>query len=140
MEQRLSVVTLGVADLQHSRQFYEALGWKRGNDSDDVVFFQLNGTILSLFPRDHLAADAEVSGEGSGFGGVTLAYCGRSREEVDAVLAEARACGAKILKPAKDAFWGGYSGYFADPDGHPWEVAWNPHWGLDEEGNVALRK
>jgi uncharacterized protein len=140
MEQRLSVVTLGVADLERSRQFYEALGWRRGNNSEEVVFFQINGSILSLFPRDRLAADAEVPAEGNGFGGITLAYCARSREEVDAVLAEARAYGAKILKPAKDAFWGGYSGYFADPDGHPWEVAWNPHWGLDEEGNVALRK
>jgi uncharacterized protein len=140
MEQRLSVVTLGVADLQHARRFYQALGWKPGNDSTEIVFFQINSTILSLFPRDHLAADAEVSGEGSGFGGITLAYCARSRAEVDSVLAEAQSCGAKILKPAKDAFWGGYSGYFADPDGHPWEVAWNPHWGLDEKGNVTLGK
>jgi predicted lactoylglutathione lyase len=140
MEQRLSVVTLGVADLQHSRRFYEALGWKRGNDSEEIVFFQLNGAILSLFPRDHLAADAEVSGEGSGFGGITLAYCARSRSEVDRIIVEARSCGAKILKPAKDAFWGGYSGYFADPDGHPWEVFWSPHLRLDEEGNVSLHK
>jgi catechol 2,3-dioxygenase-like lactoylglutathione lyase family enzyme len=138
MEQRLSVVTLGVADLERSRRFYEALGWKRGNRNESVVFFQLNGIVLSLFSRRELAADAKLSAAGNGFGGITLAYNARSREDVEAVMAEAEAAGARILKPPEDAFWGGYSGYFADPDGHPWEVAWNPEWELTPEGNVRL--
>ena len=138
MEQRLSVVTLGVADLERSRRFYEALGWKRGNRNEAVVFFQLNGMVLSLFSREELAADARLPAAGSGFGGITLAYNARSREDVDAVIAEAERAGARILKPAEDAFWGGYSGYFCDPDGHPWEVAWNPEWELTTEGNVRL--
>src|SRR5688572_3242821 len=138
MEQRLSVVTLGVADLDRSRRFYEALGWKRGNTHAEVVFFQLNGMVLSLWSRASLAADANLPNEGGGFGGIVLAYNARSREEVDAVLAEAERAGARILKPAGEAFWGGYSGCFADPDGHPWEVAWNPEWELTPEGNVRL--
>jgi uncharacterized protein len=140
MEQRLSVVTLGVADLERSRRFYEeGLGWRRGNRHAEVVFFQLPGMVLALFGRSDLAADAKLPAAGSGFGGITLAYCTRSREEVDAVLAEAAAAGATILKPAEDAFWGGYSGYFADPDGHPWEVAWNPEWTLADDGSVRLK-
>src|SRR5437870_1362858 len=103
MEQRLSVVTLGVTDPERARQFYEALGWRRGNASAEIIFFQMNGAILSLFPRGHLAADARISAEGSGFGGITLAYCARSRAEVDSVLANAESCGARILKPAQDA-------------------------------------
>ena len=139
MEQRLSVVTLGVADLERSRRFYEdGLGWRRGNASDEIVFFQIGGAVLALYPRGALAEDARLPAEGSGFGGVTLAQCVRTREEVDAVLAEAAAAGATILKPAQDVFWGGYSGYFADPDGHPWEVAWNPHWTLGDDGGVRL--
>ena len=141
MEQRLSLVTLGVADLERSRRFYEdGLGWRRGNAHAEVVFFQLGGAILGLFSRDALAADARLPAAGSGFGGITLAYNARTRAEVDAVLAEAQAAGARILKPAEDAFWGGYSGYFADPDGHPWEVAWNPEWTIAEDGSVSLRK
>ena len=141
MEQRLSVVTLGVADLNHSRRFYEqGLGWKRGNDNDDVVFYQLNGMVLALFSRAELAKDAQVSAEGQGFGGISLALCARSREEVDDILAQAKKAGAKILKPAQDVFWGGYSGYFADPDGHPWEIAWNPFWTLSAEGNVRIER
>ncbi len=141
MEQRLSVVTLGVADLERSRRFYEeGLGWRRGNDHAKVVFFQLGGSVLALFGRDALAADARVSPEGQGFGGITLAYNTRSREEVDRVLAEAAAAGATILKPAEDMFWGGYCGYFADPDGHPWEVAWNPDWTVEADGSVRLRR
>ena len=127
MEQRLSLVTLGVADLERSRRFYEdGLGWRRGNAHAEVVFFQLGGAILGLFSRDALAADARLPAAGSGFGGITLAYNARDRREVDAVLAEAEAAGATILKPAQDVFWGGYSGYFADPDGFRWEVAHNP--------------
>jgi catechol 2,3-dioxygenase-like lactoylglutathione lyase family enzyme len=138
MDQRLSLVTLGVADLDRSLRFYEALGWTRGNTNPEVVFFQLNGVILALWPRKNLAADAKLSAEGSGFGGIALAYNARDRAEVDAVLAEAERAGARILKPAEEAFWGGYSGYFADPDGHPWEVAWNPEWKLSEKGEVSL--
>jgi uncharacterized protein len=142
MEQRLSVVTLGVADLEAARRFYEdGLGWQRGNRHAEVVFFQLPGMVLALFSRASLAADAGLPPEAapaSGFGGITLAYNARSREEVDAVMAEAAAAGARILKPAQQAFWGGYSGYFADPDGHPWEIAWNPEWELDGAGRVSL--
>ncbi len=137
MEQRLSVITLGVADLDRARRFYEALGWRRGNNDASVVFFQIYGAVLALWSRAALAGDAGIADAG-GFGGVTLAYNAHSKAEVDAVLAEAAAAGAAILKPAADTFWGGYSGYFADPDGHPWEVAWNPHWSLDEAGGVKL--
>jgi hypothetical protein len=141
MEQRLSLVTLGVADLERARRFYEdGLGWRRGNDHPEVAFYQIGGAVLALFGRDALAADARVAAAGSGFGGVALAYNTRTREEVDAVLAEAEAAGATILKPAEDAFWGGYSGYFADPDGHLWEIAWNPDWTLTEDGSVRLRR
>jgi catechol 2,3-dioxygenase-like lactoylglutathione lyase family enzyme len=139
MEQRLSLITLGVADLARARRFYEdGLGWRRGNDHPEVAFFQIGGSILALFSRAALAKDAALASEASGFGGITLAYNARSREEVDAVLAEAVAAGAKLLKPAEDTFWGGYSGYFADPDGHPWEVAWNPDWTIAEDGSVRL--
>jgi predicted lactoylglutathione lyase len=138
MEQRLSVVTLGVADLARAQGFYEALGWKRGNKHPGVAFFQLNGMVLSLFSRERLAEDAQVPPEGSGFPGVVLAYNARSRDEVEAVLADAERAGARILKRAQDVFWGGYSGYFADLDGHFWEVAWNPEWELSADGNVRM--
>jgi uncharacterized protein len=138
MEQRLSLVTLGVADLERSLRFYESLGWRRGNQHAEVVFFQLGGAILALWAREALAADAGMAPEGSGFTGIALAYNTRSREEVDAVLAEAKAAGATIPKPAEEAFWGGYTGYFADPDGHLWEVAWNPGWTIGEDGGVTL--
>jgi uncharacterized protein len=141
MEQRVSVITLGVGDLNRSRTFYEdGLGWRRGNTHDEVVFFQANGMVVALFPWDHLAADAQVSAQGQGFRGITVAYNTRSREEVDAVLAQAERAGGHIVKPAQEVFWGGYSGYFADPDGHLWEVAWNPDWTLDDRGNVSLAK
>ena len=139
MEQRLSMVTLGVADLARARRFYEeGLGWKRANKHDQVVFYQAGGMVLGLFGRDALAADAQVPSAGSGFRGIALAYNTRDRNEVDAVLAEAEAAGGRIVKPAQDAFWGGYSGYFADPDGHLWEIAWNPDWSLAEDGSVRL--
>jgi uncharacterized protein len=138
MEQRLSLVTLGVADLDRSRRFYEALGWRRSGDQTEVVFFQAVGMVLALWSRAALAADARVTAEGSGFAGIALAYNARTREEVDAVLAEAKAAGAEITKPAEAVFWGGYAGYFADPDGHLWEVAWNPHWTIAEDGSVRL--
>jgi uncharacterized protein len=138
MEQRLSLVTLGVGDLGCARRFYEeGLGWRRGNDHPEVAFYQLGGMVLALWGREALAQDAHLPDAG-GSGGIALAYNTRTREEVDVVLAEAAAAGAKILKPAADTLWGGYSGYFADPDGHPWEVAWNPEWTIAEDGSVRL--
>ncbi len=141
MEQRLSLVTLGVADIIRSRAFYAALGWHASEVGDaSVVFYQLGGTVLALYGRAALAEDACLApGTAGGFGGITLAYNARSRDEVDAVLAQAAAAaGGRLLKPAQETFWGGYSGYFADPDGHPWEVAWNPGFTLTEDGRVVL--
>ena len=139
MEQRLSLVTLGVADLEKSRTFYEALGWRRSvRKAEGVAFFHLGGVVLSLWGREDLAKDAGMPAEGSGFRAVALAHNTRSREEVDAVLAEAVAAGGQLIKPAKEAFWGGYLGYFADPDGHLWEVAWNPGFPLDDDGFLQL--
>jgi catechol 2,3-dioxygenase-like lactoylglutathione lyase family enzyme len=139
MEQRISLVTLGVADLERARRFYEdGLGWRRGNRHPGVVFFQAGGMVLALFGRDDLARDAGLAPEGAGFAGIVLAYNARTRDEVDQVLAEAETAGAKILKPAENAFWGGYSGCFADPDGHVWEVAWNPEWTIAADGSVHL--
>ncbi len=138
MEQRLSLVTLGVADLARSRAFYEALGWTTGAEpDDDVVFFQAGGTIVALWSRERLAEDSGVEDSG-GWGGVTLAHNVRSPAEVDAVLVEAAAAGATIARPAAETFWGGYSGVFVDPDGHPWEIAHNPRWTLTEDGSVRL--
>jgi catechol 2,3-dioxygenase-like lactoylglutathione lyase family enzyme len=140
MDQRVSVVTLGVADLARARSFYrDGLGWREGKGSSEhIVFFDMNGLVLALFPREQLAEDAKLDPAGSGFGGFTLAHCVRSMAEVDEALALAERAGARILKPAQDAFWGGYSGYFADLDGNPWEVAWNPHWTLGVDGRIAL--
>ncbi|MDY7229700.1 VOC family protein [Hyalangium rubrum] len=144
MEQRLSLITLGVADLARSRRFYEqGLGWKRSEtgSNENVSFYQLGGIGLSLFSRAALAEDAHLEDTGGGsFGGFTLAHNVRTREEVDALLARAKEAGARILKPAADAFWGGYNGYFADPDGHPWEVAWNPGFPLGPDGSLQLPK
>jgi uncharacterized protein len=138
VEQRLSLVTLGVADLSRSRAFYEALGWTtRAKPDDDVVFFQAGGMIVALWGRNELAGDSGVDDAG-GWGGITLAHNVRSPQEVDAVLDEARAAGAAIPRPGAATFWGGYSGVFVDPDGHPWEVAHNPHWTLADGGSVIL--
>jgi catechol 2,3-dioxygenase-like lactoylglutathione lyase family enzyme len=137
VDQRVSLITLGVADLTRALRFYEALGWKRGNDDAGVVFFQLPGFILALWSRAALVEDAGVP-DGKGFGGIALAYNARSNREVDSVLAEAVAAGGRLLKPAHETFWGGYSGYFADPDGHLWEVAFNPGWSIDAAGRVSL--
>jgi uncharacterized protein len=138
MEQRLSLVTLGVADLGRARAFYEALGWTTGAGAgDDVVFFQTGGSIVALWDRARLAEDSGVADEG-GWGGVTLAHNVRSPGEVDAVLAEAEAAGARIARAGAETFWGGYAGVFVDPDGHPWEVAHNPHWTLAGDGSVSL--
>jgi predicted lactoylglutathione lyase len=138
MEQRVSLVTLGVADLGRARAFYEALGWTTDSvPEDDVVFFQCGGMILALWGRSNLAEDSGVE-DGGGWGGVTLAYNTRSLEEVDAVLAQAEAAGARIPRPGGKTFWGGYSGIFVDPDGHPWEVAHNPTWVVREDGSISL--
>ncbi len=137
MEQRVSLITLGVADTARARAFYEALGWSGESPDGDVVFFQTGGMILALWGRDKLAEDSCVD-DGGGWGGVTLAYCVRSPEEVDAVLADAEAAGARIGRPGAPTFWGGYSGIFVDPEGHPWEVAHNPRWTLAEDGSVSL--
>jgi catechol 2,3-dioxygenase-like lactoylglutathione lyase family enzyme len=140
VEQRVSLITLGVRDLPRARAFYEALGWKTGAEpDDDVVFFQAGGMIVALWGRDQLAADSVVE-DGGGWGGVTLAHNVRSPAEVDDVLAQAEAAGATIGRPGAETFWGGYSGVFVDPDGHPWEVAHNPHWTLTDDGSVKLRR
>jgi predicted lactoylglutathione lyase len=138
MEQRVSLVTLGVRDLARARRFYEALGWKTGAaPSDDIAFFQAGGMIVALWGRDQLKEDTGVEDNG-GWGGVTLAYNTRSPADVDAVLAEAEAAGATINRPGAETFWGGYSGLFIDPEGHAWEVAHNPHWTLADDGSVSL--
>ena len=138
MDQRVSLITLGVADLARARAFYEALGWTTGaQPADDVVFFQTGCMIVALWGRGQLEEDSGVEDAG-GWGGVTLAYNARSPEEVDAVIDEARAAGAQIAREGAATFWGGYSGVFVDPDGHPWEVAHNPHWTLAEDGSIHL--
>jgi uncharacterized protein len=138
MEQRLSLVTLGVRDLERSRAFYTALGWVTGAaPAEDVVFFQCGGMVVALWDRGRLAEDSGVS-DGGGWGGVTLAHNVRSPAEVDGVLAEARAAGADVPRAGAETFWGGYSGVFVDLDGHPWEVAHNPHWTITEAGETRL--
>jgi catechol 2,3-dioxygenase-like lactoylglutathione lyase family enzyme len=136
----VSIVTLGVADLNRSREFYELLGWRRSMaKSEGIVFFQAGGMALALYPRAELAKDANVADvTPGGFSGITLAYNARDRAEVDALLRRAEAAGAKILKPAQEAFWGGYSGYFADPDGFLWEAAWNPFFTIAEDGSIRI--
>jgi hypothetical protein len=138
MDQRVSLITLGVADLARSRAFYEALGWHTGAAaSDDVIFFQAGGMILALWDRRSLELDSATTDTG-GWGGVTLAYNTRSESEVDTVIEEARNAGATVRREPAATFWGGYSGVFTDPDGHPWEVAHNPGWTIDEDGSVHL--
>jgi uncharacterized protein len=138
VEQRLSLVTLGVRDLARARAFYEALGWKTGAaPGDDVVFFQVGGMIVALWDRASLAEDSGVE-DGGGWGGVTLAYNVSSPAEVDSVIEEARAAGAHIPRAGAETFWGGYSGVFVDPEGHPWEVAHNPRWTVTDDGQTLL--
>jgi uncharacterized protein len=138
MEQRVSLITLGVADVARARAFYEALGWTTGaGPEDDVAFFQAGGMVVALWSRDALAEDSGVE-DGGGWGGVTLAYNVRSPGEADAVIEEARRAGARIVRDPAATLWGGYSGVFVDPDGHPWEVAHNPHWTVHEDGSVGL--
>jgi catechol 2,3-dioxygenase-like lactoylglutathione lyase family enzyme len=137
MDQRLSLVTLGVKDVNRAREFYEALGWSGESPDGEVVFFQAAGMIIALWGRDLLGADSGVVDSG-GWGGVTLAYNASSPKAVDAVLGEARAAGATIAREGAATSWGGYSGVFIDPDGHPWEVAHNPGWKLGNDGAVSL--
>ena len=137
METRLTLVTLGVSDLARARAFYETLGWRnRASEGAGVVFFQSGGMVLGLWDRGLLAEDSCVQDDG-GWGGVTLAHNVRSPAEVDAVLDEARAAGASVRREGAPTDWGGYSGLFVDPDGHPWEVAHNPGWELTEDGSVV---
>jgi len=139
MEQRVSIITLGVANLKRSREFYERLGWRRSMaQAEGIVFFQAGGMALALFPRDELAKDAMIGPDGSGFKGISLAYNTRNRAEVDSILKDAEAAGARLLKPAQEAVWGGYSGYFSDPDGFLWEVAWNPSFRMAEDGSIQI--
>ncbi len=139
----ISIVTLGVENLERSRKFYEqGLGWPVSSDSgDEIVFINLPGTILALYPYDDLAEETGLpSTRGLGFGGVTLAQNFKSKEEVDQVMAQAKSVGALILTPPVDRHWGGYSGYFADPDGYPWEIAWGPDFEYNEDGSLKLRE
>jgi len=140
VRQKLNLITLGVRDLAVSLQFYrDGLGWKPSNASqNNIVFFDLGGVGLALYPRNLLAEDVTVSAEGTGFSGITLAHNAKSVEEVDGVLSKAEKAGAKIIKKAQNVFWGGYSGYFSDPDGHLWEVAWNPMIEFDEKDALLL--
>jgi uncharacterized protein len=137
VEQRLSLLTLGVADLDQSRRFYEALGWRDTPRAEGVVFFQAGGMVVALWERAALAEDSGVDDTG-GWGGVTLAHNVSSPEAVDSVIEQARAAGATIAREPAATFWGGYSGVFIDPDGHPWEVAHNPYWTLAADGSISL--
>jgi uncharacterized protein len=147
MDQRISIITLGVADLERSRAFYQRLGWRESSAGNEAIaFFQAGGIILALYPRPELAKDALLSdpdaarpdAAGQAFSGFTLSFNARTRAEVDHVLDEARSAGAEILKPAQEAFWGGYSGYFADPDHFAWEVAFNPSFPIAGDGSIRL--
>jgi uncharacterized protein len=138
VEQRISLVTLGVADVTRARTFYERLGW-RGQEVEETVFFQAGGIALVLWGRDNLAGDAGIEdGNTDGFGGMTLAHNVRSRIEVDEVLGEAADAGAEITQAARETFYGGYAGYFTDPDGHVWEVAHNPGFPLGQDGAITV--
>ena len=139
MEQRLTIIGLGVKNLKVSSEFYEEkFGWKKTESSNEsIVFFQLNGMLLSLYPIDKLAEDAGVSSESEGFKAFSLAYNTRTKEEVDTLIETLEARGVKIVKQPEEVFWGGYSSYIADPDENLWEIAFNPYLKLDEKGNVV---
>ena len=139
MRQTISFITLGVADLARSRAFYRALGWRESSASkDQIAFFNAGSVVFGLFPRAALAEDAAVPAAGNGFSGVTLAHNVASEEAVVSTLAEAVAAGASLVRPGEKVFWGGFRGYFADPDGFLWEVCWNPFFPLDADGHVQL--
>ncbi len=136
--QRVTLITLGVEDLERSKAFYAALGWAPARRQDDVVFYQMHGAVLGLFGRAALADDQGRPGAALGTGAMTLAQNMATVAEVDAAYALALAAGATALKAPQEVFWGGYSGYYADPDGHVWEVAMNPFWPLNEDGSLTL--
>lgn len=141
MDQRVTIITLGVKDIPKSRAFYESLGWKpvKTEHGDSIVFFQCGGMVVALYPRDLLAEDAGVpAAKTDAFSGVTLAYNVNAKDEVHAAVEQARKAGAKILKEPQDVFWGGYHSYFADPDGHLWEIAFNPFTLVDDEGRFIM--
>jgi predicted lactoylglutathione lyase len=138
VEPRISLVTLGVSDYQRAKAFYEALGWTATLDIQETAFFQANGTILVLWARDKLAADTGIEDDGAAWGGIVLAHNVGSQEEVGEIIERARATGAEIAREPTETFYGGYAGAFRDLDGHPWEVAHNPGFGLDDQGNLVL--
>ncbi|WP_342783519.1 VOC family protein [Reinekea thalattae] len=135
LKPRMSMITLGVTNLERSIEFYKALGFPRRGDHEDVAFFELNGTWLGLYGREALAEDAEVSADGSGYNSFTISHNVPSEAEVAQAIEHAVSIGGKLVKPAQKAFWGGYSGYFSDPDGHLWEVAYNPFTWIGPEDN-----
>jgi predicted lactoylglutathione lyase len=137
VEQRVSLITLGVTDVAASKAFYERLGWRVGLDVEETVFFQIGDVILTLWSRDKLANDSGVTDTG-GWGGITLAHNVRSHAEVDRIIEEARSAGARIAREPADTFYGGYAGVFVDPDGHPWEIAHNPGFTLIDDGAILL--
>lgn len=139
MDQRVSLVTLGVKNLAVSKRFYvNGLGWKAGFENNEIIFFQTGGMVFALFLRDHLAEDFQADPAAFGRAPLALAYNVREKREVDPIIQRAINAGAIILKSPRDASWGGYSGYFADPDGFAWEVAWNPNWHIAPDGSVKM--
>lgn len=140
MEQRLSLIALGVSDLARSKAFYEnVVGWQAAPSPPEIVFFDLNGVIFSLFPDDELAKDYGGEAKTGRYKGFALAYNVRSIEEVNALFEQLKANGADIVKEPDKVFWGGYSGYFSDPDGHKWEIAFNPYWTILEDGRIVMK-
>jgi len=143
MEQRLSMFTLGVADLERTKAFYhKVIGWKPEPTPPEIAFFDLGGTVFSLYPHEAMIDDMGIgpaAPPNSPYQGFALAHNARSKEEVDAIFARLKEHGATILKDAHDTFWGGYSGYFSDPDGHMWEVAYNPHWTVQDDGRISMK-
>ncbi len=144
MEQRLSMITLGVADLKRAIAFYQdVVGWKATPGPSEIAFFDLGGLVFSLYPHDDMARDMNAAGDDRGdsaYQGFALAHNPRSMAEVDAIFSRLKVKGATILKAPEEVFWGGYSGYFSDPDGHAWEVAYNPHWTIGKDGRVSMTK
>jgi predicted lactoylglutathione lyase len=138
VKQSVSLITLGVSDYTRAKSFYEALGWSTALDIEDTAFFQANGIVLVLWGRDKLAADSGIADDGANWSGIALAHNVGSREEVDEVIEQARRCGAAVTREPAETFYGGYAGVFRDPDGHAWEVAHNPGFGLAPDGSIVL--